>query len=140
MVRIVRLASLLALGALLGTQATTTTAAALVKTTPAQMLVTGRGMTLYVYAPDPKGKSVCYGECAAYWPPMIVAKGAMVPATMTGMKGTFGVTVRKDGKRQVTYVGAPLYTFVKGKKPGDLVGQGLDVAGGYWWVVVAPGS
>jgi hypothetical protein len=26
------------------------------------------------------------------------------------------------------------------KKPGDTHGQGLDVRGGYWWVVVAGGS
>jgi len=133
------LAGLLLLGASIGVHARTMAAPALVKTTPTQMLVNGKGMTLYVYAPDPKGKSVCYGECAEYWPPMIVSKGMKVPTTMSGMKGTFGVTTRKDGKHQLTYDGAPLYTFVKDKKPGDMVGQGLDVAGGYWWVVVAPG-
>jgi predicted lipoprotein with Yx(FWY)xxD motif len=66
--------------------------------------------------------------------------GMKVPMTMSGMKGTFGVTVRKDGKHQLTYDGAPLYTFIKDKKPGDMVGQGLDVAGGYWWVVVVPSA
>ena len=40
----------------------------------------------------------------------------------------------------VTYDGAPLYRFVQDKKPGDMTGQGLDVAGGYWWVVVVPRS
>jgi predicted lipoprotein with Yx(FWY)xxD motif len=29
-------------------------------------------------------------------------------------------------------------TFVKDKKAGDMTGQGLDVAGGYWWIVVTP--
>jgi len=125
-------------GAIFSAHAAPMAAAAMVKTTSTQMLVDSRGMTLYVYAPDPKGKSVCYGECAEYWPPMIVASGTKVPKTMAGMKGTFGVTVRKDGKRQLTFDGAPLYTFVKDKKPGDMVGQGLDVAGGYWWAVVVP--
>lgn len=113
-------------------------AAALVKATPARMLVTGQGMTLYVYAPDKKNKSVCYGQCAAFWPPMIVAPRATVPAIMAGLKGTFGVTTRTDGKHQLTYNGAPLYTFIKDKTPGQMAGQGLDVAGGYWWAVVAP--
>jgi predicted lipoprotein with Yx(FWY)xxD motif len=115
-------------------------APALVKTTPAQMLVDGRGMTVYVYAPDKKGQSVCYGECAEYWPPVTIAAGTKVPATMPGLSGTFGVAMRKGGARQVTYDGAPLYRFVKDKKPGDMTGQGLDVAGGYWWVVVVKQS
>jgi predicted lipoprotein with Yx(FWY)xxD motif len=104
------------------------------------MLVDGRGMTLYVYAPDKKNKSECYGECAEYWPPVTVAAGMKVPATMPGIKGTFGVTTRSNGRHQLTYDGAPLYTFVKDKKPGDMAGQGLDVAGGYWWVVVVSGA
>jgi len=130
------LAGLVCVGSTFGAQARTT--AALVKTTPAQILVDGRGMTLYVFAPDKKNKSVCYGECAAFWPPAIVPAGTTVPATMSGIKGTFGVTRRTNGKRELTFDGAPLYTFVKDKKPGDMTGQGLDVAGGYWWVVVAP--
>ena len=111
-------------------------APALVKTTSTHMLVDARGMALYVYAPDKKNKSVCYGECAEYWPPLIVPAGTRVPTRMPGLTGTFGTTVRTDGKRQVTYDGAPLYRFVKDKKPGDMTGQGLDVAGGYWWLVV----
>jgi predicted lipoprotein with Yx(FWY)xxD motif len=134
------LAGLISLGSSSGAHATTRAAAALVKTAPTQMLVGGRGMTLYVYAPDKKNKSVCYGECAAYWPPVIVPTGTKVPTTMPGIKGTFGVTMRTNGKRQLTYDGAPLYRFVQDKKPGDMTGQGLDVAGGYWWVVVVPRS
>jgi predicted lipoprotein with Yx(FWY)xxD motif len=130
------LASLISFGSTLAAHATAPAAPALVKTTPAKMLVDGRGMTLYVYAPDPKGKSVCYGECAEYWPPAIVPSGTTVPAAMPGLKGTFGVTMRTNGQHQLTYDGAPLYMFVKDKKPGDMTGQGLDVAGGYWWLVV----
>ena len=130
------LAGLVSLGSAFGAQARTT--AALVKTTPAQILVDGRGMTLYVFAPDKKNKSVCYGTCAAFWPPVIVPTGTTVPTTMPGIKGTFGVTMRTNGKRQLTFDGAPLYTFLNDKKPGDLTGQGLDVSGGYWWAVVTP--
>jgi len=130
------LAGLVSLGSAFGAQARTT--AALVKTTPARMLVDARGMTLYVFAPDKKNVSVCYNTCAAYWPPVMVPTGTTVPNKMSGITGTFGATRRKNGKRQLTFDGAPLYTFVRDKKPGDMVGQGLDVAGGYWWVVVAP--
>ena len=117
-------------------------APALVKTTPAHILVNARGMALYVYAPDKKNTSECYGKCAAFWPPVTVGAGVRVPATMAGLGGTFGTTKRTDGTRQLTYDGVPLYTFVKDKDPEDRYGQGLDVAGGYWWLVVvnAPAS
>jgi predicted lipoprotein with Yx(FWY)xxD motif len=131
------LAGLVSLGSSFGAQPRTTAASALVKTTAARMLVDARGMTLYVFAPDKKNLSVCYNTCAAYWPPVMVPAGTTVPTKMAGISGTFGTTRRKNGKRQLTFDGAPLYTFVRDKKPGDMVGQGLDVAGGYWWVVVA---
>jgi predicted lipoprotein with Yx(FWY)xxD motif len=114
-----------------------THAAALVKTASAKLLVNAQGMTLYVFAPDKPHQSVCYGQCAAFWPPALVPKGTNVPTTMAGIPGKFGVAIRTGGARQLTFDGAPLYTFVKDKKPGDMTGQGLDVSGGYWWAVVA---
>jgi predicted lipoprotein with Yx(FWY)xxD motif len=113
-----------------------THAAVLVKAASAKLLVNAQGMTLYVFAPDKPNKSVCYGECAAFWPPVLVPKGTKVPATMPGITGKFGVAMRTGGAQQLTFDRAPLYTFVKDKKPGAMTGQGLDVAGGYWWAVV----
>ena len=130
------LAGLVCFGSTFGAQARTT--AALVKTTPAKILVDARGMTLYVFALDKKNQSACYNTCAVYWPPVIVPTGTTVPATMPSIKGTFGATRRTDGKRQLTFDGAPLYTYVGDKKPGDMAGQGSTGSGGYWWIVVAP--
>jgi predicted lipoprotein with Yx(FWY)xxD motif len=59
---------------------------------------------------------------------------------MPGITGRFGVAMRTGGAQQLTFDGAPLYTFVKDKKPGAMTGQGLDVAGGYWWAVVVGAS
>jgi hypothetical protein len=60
---------------------------------------------------------------------------------MQGIPGKFGTTMRKDGTRQLTYDGAPLYTFIKDKDSGDMYGQGVVAGGGYWWaVVVARGT
>lgn len=113
-------------------------APALVKTAAAQILVNAQGMTLYIFTPDKHNKSVCTGQCAHYWPPATVSKGTKVAAILPGVSGTFGVTMRADEKQQLTYDGAPLYTFIEDKKPGDMTGQGSQ--GGTWWVVVVPGS
>lgn len=114
-------------------------AASPVKMAMAHVLVNSRGRTLYVFAPDSRNKSTCSGQCAKFWPPATISKGATPPTKMAGVPGTFGVITRTDGKRQLTYDGAPLYTFVGDHKAGDLNGQGLVASGGYWWVVVAGG-
>jgi predicted lipoprotein with Yx(FWY)xxD motif len=108
-----------------------------VKVAPSQLLVTAKGLALYVFAPDKPNVSTCYAVCAKYWPPLLVSATAKVPATMPGIPGKFGTTMRKDGTRQLTYDGAPLYTFIKDKDSGDMYGQGVVAGGGYWWAVVA---
>jgi predicted lipoprotein with Yx(FWY)xxD motif len=110
-------------------------AAVLVKTASARVLVNAQGRTLYVFASDKPNKSVCKGQCAVAWPPLLVPKGTTPPAAMPGIKGKFGVAVRTSGAHQLTFDGAPLYLWFKDKKPGAMTGQGV---GGVWWVVVAP--
>ena len=106
----------------------------LVKTSPAHILVNAKGMTLYVFAKDSKNKSTCTGQCAMYWPPAIVPMGAKVTSKMMMAGGTIGEMMLKGGGDQLTYDGAPLYTFASDKKPGDINGEGV---GGIWWAVVA---
>jgi predicted lipoprotein with Yx(FWY)xxD motif len=108
-----------------------------VKTTSARVLVSSKGRTLYVFAADSANKSACYGSCAKFWPPQLVPAGKTVKPKVAGLRGTFGVITRKDGTRQLTYDGAPLYTFSGDTKAGQMDGQGLNVSGGYWWMVVA---
>ncbi len=107
------------------------------KSAPASVLVNAQGMTLYVFAHDKMNTSNCYDtsafKCATLWPPATVAKGTTVPKTIPGIAGTFGTTKRKDGTLQLTFDGAPLYTWIKDKKPGDMTGQGVA---GVWWTVV----
>ena len=110
-------------------------AAALSPTTTAtRILTTAEGHTLYVFAPDKPNQSVCTGACAQFWPPLLLPAGKAIPTNAPGAGGTFGVAVRSDGTRQLSYDGAPLYTFVKDKQPGDLAGQGVE---GIWWAMVA---
>jgi predicted lipoprotein with Yx(FWY)xxD motif len=139
-----RLLSLLATPAILaaaaiGVQATSHAqgGTAAVKLAPAHILVTPKGFTLYIFSPDSKNKSTCYGPCAKFWPPLLVPKGTQPTASMPGVPGTFGMAVRTDGTHQLTYQGAPLYTFLNDKSAGAMNGQGLIALGGSWWVVVA---
>ncbi len=113
---------------------TAAAAAPLVKTVDGLILTGGsKNLALYVYTPDKPNVSNCYGPCAKFWPPAIVPKGTTVPKTITGIAGTFGVTMRKDGSQQLTYDTAPLYNFLKDKDSGDLYGEGVE---GIWWAVV----
>jgi predicted lipoprotein with Yx(FWY)xxD motif len=122
-----------------GTQSRPNTAVPVTSTT-AHILVTANGRTVYVFASDSKNKSACYGQCAKFWPPVLVKKGTSAPKKIGRLPGTFGTAPRKDGSKQLTYDGAPLYTFIEDKKKGDMTGQGLIAAGNYWWVVVAGGK
>lgn len=116
------------------------------KTLGKTIVVDGAGRTLYIFTVDTHGKdTVCtpqgpYGaECPTIWPPL-TSTGA--PSAGTGIKASLlGAYMRRDGKRQVTYNGHPLYYFhgdpntpPGDKKPGDIKGQGFVSQ----WYVLSP--
>ncbi|HEY3462386.1 MAG TPA: hypothetical protein VGK62_02895 [Gaiellaceae bacterium] len=108
------------------------------KTKIGKVLATSNGMTLYLFLADKHGKSACYGQCAKFWPPAI-KKGKLVAGP--GVKANLlGTTKRKNGTRQVTYKGHPLYRFKLDKASGQIKGQGQDFFGGKWWALNATGS
>ena len=103
-----------------------------------RILVDSKGITLYDFPPDKGTTSVCYGACAALWPPL-TTKGK--PVAGPGVRAALlGTTKRKDGKLEVTYNGHPLYYFVSDRKPGQTTGQGLNQFGGPWWVISPEGK
>lgn len=105
------------------------------KTAFGKVLVDARGRTLYLYTSDKGKTSVCYGQCASFWPPLLTTGK---PRAGVGAKAKLlGVTMRKDGSHQVTYAGHPLYFFASDAKAGQTNGQGLQ---GIWWVVSAAGK
>jgi predicted lipoprotein with Yx(FWY)xxD motif len=107
------------------------------KTSLGRILVDTRGRTLYLFEKDRKGKSACNGQCATAWPPLIAgAKPRVAGAAKAALVGT---TKRADGRRQVTYNGHPLYTFVKDTKRGQTNGQGVDGFGAKWYVISPAG-
>jgi predicted lipoprotein with Yx(FWY)xxD motif len=114
-------------------------AAGVVKTAKiggATVLTNGQGFTLYWFAPDTPAKSVCYGSCAAYWPPV---KGPVtVAAGVTGVTGKLGTIRRADGSLQATYNGHPLYTYVADTGPGQAKGNKLNLNGGLWYEMTVP--
>ena len=89
-----------------------------------------KGMTLYMYTRDTPDTSNCYDQCAQAWPPLLIQSGD--PVLPAGYGGKLATTTRKDGSRQVTYEGMPLYYYAKDTKPGDTVGQNV---GNVWFVV-----
>ncbi|WP_179693236.1 MULTISPECIES: COG4315 family predicted lipoprotein [Pseudomonas] len=89
------------------------------------MMVDHKGMTVYTFDKDAGGKSMCNGDCAKNWPPLMAPAGAKA-------EGKWTVIKRDDGMMQYAYDGKPLYTFMKDEKPGEMKGDGMkDV----WHVV-----
>ncbi len=90
------------------------------------------GNTLYLFLPDAQGPSVCNGDCAEAWPPLLEAMaGDGVDAALLGS------ATRDDGSEQVTYNGWPLYYFAGDSAPGDTNGQGVNEV---WFVLDAAGD
>lgn len=104
----------------------------------------GSGRALYMFTADRQGTAAsvaqtnCYDRCAVAWPPL-VAEGA--PALGDQLqKSLLGSITRKDGKRQVTYGGWPLYYYVKDSGPGSTAGQDVHGSGGEWYLVGPDGK
>jgi predicted lipoprotein with Yx(FWY)xxD motif len=98
------------------------------------LLTDAMGLTLYWFAPDTSSKSVCYGSCAAYWPPVVG-----IPSAGPGVTGTLGSITRTDGTRQATYDGHPLYTYIGDSAPGTASGNNINLNGGLWHDVPVTG-
>jgi predicted lipoprotein with Yx(FWY)xxD motif len=103
-----------------------------------QILVDGKGLTVYLFVADHTTASTCYTSCAQLWPPVLTS-GA--PLAGTGATASLlGTTKRTDGTTEVTYAGHPLYYFITDKKPGDTTGQGVTSFGELWYVLSPAGA
>src|SRR5262245_20341220 len=102
------------------------------------ILVDSQGRTLYQFGADKGTKSMCSGDCASDWPPVLTHGQATVgTGAQTALLGT---STRSDGTQQVTYNGHPLYRFSEDHKAGDTNGQGINEFGGIWNAVTAQGN
>jgi predicted lipoprotein with Yx(FWY)xxD motif len=101
------------------------------------MLFDSKRQAIYIFENDPKGKTVCYDDCAEAWPP-VFTDGE--PRAGKGVKQSLlGTVKRRDGKRQVTYAGKPLYFYVN-EEPGQVLCHNVHLNGGLWWVVGPDGK
>jgi predicted lipoprotein with Yx(FWY)xxD motif len=98
-----------------------------------RILFDGRGFVLYAFTKDARGRSACYGACAAAWPPYLVSAK---PKAAAGVNAKLlGTTRRRDGKLQLTFAGRPLYYYVGDRAPRQILCQNVSEYGGLWLVV-----
>jgi predicted lipoprotein with Yx(FWY)xxD motif len=102
-----------------------------------RILFDHRGFVLYGFTRDRARRSVCYGACAAAWPPYLVKAR---PRALAGARSRLiGTTRRRDGKLQATYAGRPLYYYVGDRRRGQILCQNVVEYGGTWLVLRANG-
>jgi predicted lipoprotein with Yx(FWY)xxD motif len=101
--------------------------------------VDAEGFTLYLSVLDSTDppRSVCLSrKCVADWRPLYVPDGAEPVAGKGIQPSLLGVVQRKDGTRQATLGGWPLYTFEQDQAPGDVDGDGVK---GTWHAISPSG-
>jgi predicted lipoprotein with Yx(FWY)xxD motif len=102
-----------------------------------RMLFDSRNQAIYIFENDSEDESVCYGECAEAWPP-VFADGR--PVAGKGVDADLlGTLERRNGRRQVTYAGRPLYYYAH-EAPGEVRCHNVNLNGGFWWVVGPDGE
>ena len=102
------------------------------------VLFDGRGFALYLFTRERGRTPACYGACAKAWPPFLTTG---CPSGGRGARGSLvGSVRRRDGTRQVTYRGHPLYYYVGDRRPGDILCQNVVEFGGTWLVVKPSGA
>jgi predicted lipoprotein with Yx(FWY)xxD motif len=107
------------------------------RTALGRVLADARGRTLYLFEKDKNRMSSCNGACLAYWPAVL---STAKPRAGAGVRASLlGRTRRADGRRQVTYAGHPLYTFVGDTKAGQTTGEGLTDFGAAWDAIAPNG-
>ncbi len=101
-----------------------------------RIVVTGDGMTAYIFTVDKKGSgtSSCTGGCLSAWPPITTGS---TKVRASGITGKLATIKSSNGKLQVTLNGYPLYTYAGDSGPGDVNGQNVK---GVWFVVSPTGS
>ncbi|WP_052476349.1 COG4315 family predicted lipoprotein [Cohnella kolymensis] len=75
----------------------------------------GKGMALYLFTTDVFDMSSCQGKCIEFWPLFNSEANLLIDNSLKA--DDFGVFTRKEGAKQLTYKGWPLYYFANDKNP-----------------------
>ena len=135
---LVALAALFGAGSASGSRHAVRPAVTVRTTSLGKVLVDQNGRTLYLFEKDKRGMSACSGSCAQFWPPMLARAKARAGARVK--RSLLGAIRRRDGRRQVTYAGHPLYRFSLDVRAGQVKGEGLDDFGAHWYAVSPAGA
>jgi predicted lipoprotein with Yx(FWY)xxD motif len=100
--------------------------------------VDGHGRALYLFTRESSSKPRCYGACADAWP-VFYARGKF-RAGSGASQSLVGTTRRRDGRKQATYAGHPLYYYATDRAPGQVTCQNVTEYGGTWLVVGPSGA
>lgn len=103
------------------------------------VLVDGRGFTVYAFSRDGKGKDRCAttSGCTQTWP---VTRTQGSPRAGHGVRSALLGTIRlRGGITQVTYGGHPLYGYSGDSSRGQTDYVGASQFGGVWRAVKASG-
>lgn len=107
------------------------------KDSPYGRVLFANGFAMYVFTKDDGRKSRCYGPCAKAWPPLR-ARGEIVAGE--GVDGSLiGRTRRRDGSKQITYDGQPLYGYIDDPR-GRVLCHDVAEFGGTWLAVLGSGE
>ena len=86
------------------------------------VLVAGRGLVVYTFTGDRRGKpGTCTGPCAAVWPPV---RGIAIVARGVKIRGKFGQV-----HGQITFNGWPLYLFTGETSHQNHAGSAFKLVG-----------
>lgn len=103
-------------------------------------LTDAEGRALYLLEEEPADSSICYEECAQEWPPFLAQQGSPRAANAEVGNELISTIERRDGQRQVTYAGHPLYYYHDDRGPGDTAGQDVTDQWGEWYLVRPDGQ
>jgi predicted lipoprotein with Yx(FWY)xxD motif len=101
------------------------------------ILIDGSGYTLYGFAIDKPKQDVCQTirECTSLWPPVLA------PHTLVlgrGVRRSLVGSIRlKNGKKQLTYNGWPLYGYVGDTRPKQTANINISQFGANWPAISA---
>ncbi|MCB0876928.1 MAG: hypothetical protein KDB46_12115 [Solirubrobacterales bacterium] len=102
-----------------------------------RMLFDRKRQAIYAFDKESGKTPRCYGRCAKEWPP-VLTKGRPTAGGKVRAK-LLGTTKRRNGSRQVTYAGAPLYYYAH-EAPKQVLCHNVASFGGLWLVVGPDGA